>query len=259
VTFRNAVVLLAIILALPGGAAPAPAAAAQTITVSAAASLGAALRAIGNAFEARHPGLTLELNLGSSGALRQQIQHGAPVDVFLSAAEAPMQALIERGLVDAADVRVFATNRLVLVRGRYAPPVLQSWHDLVQPDVRRVAIGNPDHVPAGEYGKAVLESLALWEQLQNKLVFGEDVRQVLAYVESGAADAGLVYSTDAAATHGIHVVARAPAGSHGAIRYPAAVVATSRVPDAARSFIDYLLSEEGQALLREYGFGGPED
>src|SRR5690606_30936334 len=135
----------------------------------------------------------------------------------------------------------------------------QSWDDLVRGNIQRVAVGNPEHVPAGQYGKAVLENLGLWGRIQDKLVFGEDVRQVLAYVESGAADAGLVYRTDAAVSQRVRVVTQAPEGSHPPIRYPAAVVGTSRVPDEARMFVDYLLSEEGQATLAEYGLGAPGD
>lgn len=247
------------VIALSGAAWSTPVHAAETLVVSAAASLGDALNALKEAFEAKHEGWRLELNLGSSGALHQQIRHGAPVDVFLSAAEAPVQALVDLGLVDGDQVKVFATNRLVLIGGPHAPSRLRAWEDLLRNDVQRVAMGNPEHVPAGHYGRTVLENLDLWEPLQHKLVFGEDVRQVLAYVESGAADVGLVYGTDAAAAQQIHVVAPAPAGSHPPIRYPAAVVRTSRAPQQARGFLAFLLSEEGQAILRRYGFHGPED
>src|SRR5690606_38853528 len=106
----------------------------------------------------KHAGLKLELNLGSSGALRHQIEHGAPVDVFLSAAEGPMQALVDIGLVDGDEVTVFATNRLVLIRSAYAPAALGSWEDLAHGPIQRIAMGNPEHVPAGEYGQAVLEA-----------------------------------------------------------------------------------------------------
>lgn len=257
--FPIVALLLALVLALTGAVPMSPALGAETITVSAAASLGDALQAVKEAFEAKYPGVRLQLNLGSSRALRQQIEHGAPVDVFLSAAEDPMEALVQRGLVTTDEVKVFASNALVLVRSPYAPAGLQSWHHLLDEGVQRIAMGNPEHVPAGQYGRAVLETLGLWEPLQSKLVFGEDVRHVLAYVQSGAADAGLVYSTDATTAAGIHIVAPAPPGSHTPIRYPAAVVGSSRAPAAARAFVAYLLSEEGQAILGEYGFGGPED
>lgn len=253
--------LLALLLALSFAALPAPPRAAQAagvITVSAAASLEEALMAIKAAFEAEHPGLRVDLNLGSSGALGQQIQRGAPVDVFLSASEEPMQALVELGLVAPGDVRVFATGRLVLVGGRYTPATLAYWEDLSHAGIRRVALGNPEHVPAGQYGQAVLESLGLWEQIRDKLVFGEDVRQVLAYVESGGADAGLVYSTDAAAAPRVRIIAHAPAGTHPPIRYLGAVVGGSKARAEARAFMEFMLSAEGRAVLREHGFGSPE-
>lgn len=252
-------ILFPLLLAMASAVAAPPATAAATITVSAAASLADVLDAIQRAFEANNPGTRLELNLGSSGALRHQIQHGAPVDVFLSAAEEPVQALIAAGLAAPEDVRIFATNRLVLVRGPHASAGLQTWEDLLRSDVRRIAVGNPEHVPAGQYSRTVLENLGLWEQLQNKLVFGEDVRQVLAYVESGAADAALVYSTDAQMAQRVRALAPAPPGTHPPIRYSAAVVRTSRAPREARAFVDFLLSEDSRAILTAHGFGAPED
>lgn len=261
-SFRPAGPLIAVLAFLLAFGSPAPNAAAQaggTILVSAAASLGGVLADLKDSFEARHPGIRLELNLGSSGALRRQIEHGAPVDVFLSASWSPVQALIDRGFVHQDDVRIFATNRVVLVRSPYAPSTLQSWEDLLRGEVRRVAIGNPSHVPAGEYGKAVLESLGLWEPLQSKLVMGEEVLQVLAFVESGGADAGVVYRTDAARARRAQVVAEAPPASRPPVMYAAAVVQSSRAPALARAFVDFLVSDDGRAILAAHGFGGPEE
>jgi len=230
--------------------------AAAAITVSAAASLGGVVSDVQKAFELKEPGIKVDFNLGSSGALRQQIEHGAPVDVFLSAAQEPVRALTELGLVKEEEVWVFATNRLVLIQSRHTAFEMQSWEDLGRSEIRRIAIGNPDHVPAGQYGKSVLESLGLWETLQRKLVFAEDVRQVLAYVEAGGADAGIVYRTDAADAKRARLVADAPSGSHPPVVYLAAIVRASRQQGPARAFVEFLLSGEGQAILHHHGFGG---
>src|SRR5690606_36172960 len=130
---------------------------------------------------------------------QQQIERGAPVDVFIAAAEAPVEQLVRRGFIAQSAVRHVAANRLVLiVPARPGAAFVHGWKDLRGERVRRVGIGNPDHVPAGAYAKQALEFLGLWNELRPKLVMGEDVRQVLQYVRLGAVDAGIVYATDAA-------------------------------------------------------------
>jgi len=270
---------VALVFAFAAACSPAPAGARapEVITVSAAASLSEVLAEVIEAFEPARPGISVQLNLGSSGALQRQIELGAPVDVFLSAAAGPVQALVDKGLVPADQVWVFATNRVVLVASQNTSPGLQSWKDLLRSDVRRIAVGNPEHGPAGQYGRAVLESLGLWGPIEGKLVFGEDVRQVLAYVASGEVDAAIVYSTDvtagswagrapavvgpaAGAPAGrIRLVAEAPGESHEPVVYLAAILRDSRAPTPARSFVDFLVSAEGQAILNRYGFGGARD
>lgn len=254
---RNPILVLALFLSLALTTLATPALAAETITVSAAASLTDALAELTKGFEAS-TGIRVQVNLGSSGALRQQIEHGAPVDVFLSASEGQMQALVDVGLVDADQVQIFATNAVVLIRSPYADAI-GALDDLLTREVRYVAIGNPEHVPAGQYGQTALESLGLWQDLQEKLVLGEDVRQVLSYVESGGADAGLVYSTDAATSSDVVVVAQAPVGSHDPVAYPAAVIRDSKNANEAVTFIAYLLSADGREVLNRYGFGNLED
>jgi len=226
------------------------------LIVSAAASLGPALIELQPEFHRRHPGVRVRFNFGSSGALQAQIARGAPVDVFISAAQAPMDALIASGHVGPAAVRDLAANRLVLVRPD--PPTerdpVSTWADLATDRARRIAIGNPAHVPAGQYARAVLEHLELWTLVQRKLVFGEDVRQVLTWVERGEVEAGLVYWSDAVASVRARVVAEAPPGSHLPIVYPMAVLRESRHQDAAARFVEFLLGPTGQAALARHGF-----
>lgn len=224
------------------------------VTVSAAASLGSALAEAQTAFEAEHGSVKIRLNLGSSGALQKQIQQGAIVDLFISAAQGPIDALVQDGLVDAATVQTLAVNQVVLIRPTGTDPVVRTWADLTSDKVARVALGDPQHVPAGQYGKAVLEHLNLWSTLEGRLVLGEDVRQVLRYVESGEVQAGIVYRTDGAGSQKVEVVEAAPPGSHAPIVYPVAVLKGAPPPKAAQQFLDYLLSEAGRAILTKHGF-----
>lgn len=258
-------VCLALVLAACGtGPSPQPAGQAAEpgptpepveITVSAAASLTDALHTIQTEFEVAHQSIRVRFNFGSSGALQQQIAQGAPVDLFIAAGPEPMKALIEAGLVEASAVRNLASNQVVLIRGQSAADTVKGWEDLASPHVRRIALGNPAHVPAGQYAQAVLEHLGLWDAVQPRLVFGEDVRQVLNFVASGEADAGIVYRTDAAGSPEVIVLAEAPEGSHPPVLYPMAVLEESPRKAQALAFADYLLSPAGVEILRQHGFG----
>ncbi|HYX42694.1 MAG TPA: molybdate ABC transporter substrate-binding protein, partial [Pyrinomonadaceae bacterium] len=151
----------------------------------------------------------------------------------------------------------FARNTLVLIlpRSQATTQESQSFERLTQGSVRKLAIGNPQTVPAGFYARQTLVNLNLWDKVQTKLVLAEDVRQVLDYVARAEVDAGLVYVTDIAPTNqDVFVAAPAPATTHDAILYPIAVVKDSRHAEAALSFIALVLSPEGQAVLKKYGF-----
>ncbi len=224
------------------------------ITVSAAVSLRDALNDIQPLFVQAYPAIRLRFNFGSSGALQRQIEQGAPVDLFIAAAPESVTALVRVGLVSPDEVRSLATNRVVLVRGKAVTSDLSTWEQLTSAAVQRIAIGNPEHVPAGQYGRQVLQWLGLWQALQQRLVQAEDVRQVLYYVESGAVQAGIVYATDARLA-GVKVVAEAPPGSHEPVTYPMAVLRDSPQAVQARVFADFLASPAGQAVLHQYGFG----
>ena len=232
------------------GRKPAP----VDLTLSAAASLGDVLKQALPGFEQSHPGLRVRLNLGSSGALANQIKQGAPVDVFASAGEPQMDELVKGGQVDGAGVRKLAGNRLVLVVPAQGSGKVSGWNDLQGEAVRHVAMGNPAHVPAGQYAEATLKALGLWEALQPRLVLGEDVRQTLQFVESGEAEAGLVYATDAATSRKVRVAATAPEDAHTPIVYPVAVVGASSHPREAQALLNYLLGPETAKALRAAGF-----
>ncbi|MFS8639265.1 MAG: molybdate ABC transporter substrate-binding protein [Symbiobacteriaceae bacterium] len=227
------------------------------VLVSAAASLQDALREAAAEFVRQHPDIELRFNFGSSGALAQQVVAGAPVDVFIAAGRQPMDLLIGKGLVDPGSVHVIARNQVVLIAPRDGTAALRGWQDLGGGQVDRIAIGDPAHVPAGQYGRQVLEHLGLWEQVQGKLVLDQDVREVLHHVATGEARAGIVYRTDAAPSDEVVVVAEAPAGSHAPVVYPLAVPKTSRHPEQAWALAGFLSSSQGQVILQRHGFLPP--
>lgn len=250
---KMALLLLSLALVLSACSAR-PESAPAEIIVSAAASLTDVLRELQPVFVAEHPAVKLRFNFGSSGALQKQIEGGAPADLFIAAAVDPMAALVRQGMVEQSAVKTAAFNRVVLIRGRSADAAVSTWADLRSVQVKRIALGNPAHVPAGQYARAVLEHLNLWGAVEQRLVLGEDARQVLNYVESGEVAAGIVYRTDAAQSQKVVIVAEAPAGSHPTVAYPMAVLKESRHAAQAQAFADFLLSEQGKQTLTKYGF-----
>ena len=246
------VLLLAALVAAVGSGR----AAAAELTVSAAASLADALREIVPAFEAANPGARVRLNLGGSGALLQQIAHGAPVDVYASADTATMADAVARGLVRPGAARDFASNTLVLVVPATSNRRPQALADLRQPAYARVAIGLPASVPAGRYAQQALDAAGLWPAVQAKAVVAHSVRQVLDYVARGEVDAGFVYATDARLMPD-RVRVALPVATPTPLRYTLAPVAASREPALAGRFVAHLLAPPAQQVLARHGFGRP--
>ena len=222
------------------------------LTVSAAASMQDALQAVGEAYQ-ESSNTSVSYNFGSSGTLQQQIEQGAPVDVFISAAQKQMDALEAKNLLLAGTRQDLLKNEVVLIvpRNANAP---SGFQDLTGSAVERFSLGQPESVPAGQYGKEVLTSLNLYEQIEPKTVFAKDVRQVLTYVETGNVDAGIVYATDALLSDQVKVVATAPEASHEPIIYPVAVLERTENPEAAKEFVQFLSGDRAQELFEEYGF-----
>lgn len=231
----------------------------ESINVAAAISLREALAQTAGDYE-KASGDHVEMTFGSSGQLLAQIKSGAPIDVFVSAAQAQVDELIEKKLVEKSTRQVVAGNKLVLVVPGDAKDAINSFEQLTSAGVKRVAIGEPKTVPAGMYAMQVLKKLKIDEKLEEKLLYGANVRQVLDYVQRGEVSAGVVYATDAKeAGDKVKVVATADASTHDPIRYPAVIVKASAKQEAAKKFLEYVRGEKGQAVLRAKGFAGADD
>ncbi len=235
----------------------------SSITVSAAISLKDALDELGPIFQVQQHrknggnGTAVTYNYGGSGTLARQIEQGAPVDVFFSAAEKQMDELAAQNLIVADTRRDLVGNALVLITPTQST-ALNSFQDLTGSAVKTIALGEAGTVPAGMYARQTLEHLGLFAAVEKKAVYAKDVRAVLTYVETGNADAGLVYQTDANASQKVRVVAVAPSDSHDPILYPAAVLRDSKDKSAARAFLEFLQGPDARAVFQKYGFTSAE-
>jgi molybdate transport system substrate-binding protein len=251
--FMSALVYFAALL-LATGASAQPRSV-HEIIVSAAISLKNAFEEIGKVFMEKHPGAKVGFNFGGSGDLARQIEAGAPVDVFASAAQKDIDDIDRKGLVAPNSRKNFAGNALVLVKPASSNIPINSMEDLRKKEVGKVSIGNPQTVPAGRYAEEALKHFNLWESLKEKLIFAENVRQVLDYVARGEVDAGLVYSTDAMArSKEVKVVMRLPEDSHQPVVYPIGVIKGTKEESLSRAFVDLVVSTEGQRILNKHGF-----
>lgn len=224
----------------------------RPLTVFAAASTTSALQEVAADYESRgHP--APRLVFASSGVLARQITGGAPADLYLSANVRWMEWLVDQGVVSGPPVDLLG-NRLVLVEPAEHTVALKLDASLPgRLEEKRLAIGDPAHVPAGLYAKAALEALGLWSRLADRTVRMPNVRAALLLVERGEVGAGIVYVTDAAITDRVRVAATFPAESHPPIVYPAAIVAGGRI-EAAEAFLHFLQGEAAATIFRRHGF-----
>lgn len=226
---------------------------AATINVFAAASLSEALKEIASAYE-RQAGDKVVFNFGASSTLARQIEEGAPADIFFSADEARMDALDRKGLIVRDTRRSHLSNSLVVVIAADRPMQIHSAGDLVQTSVKRVALADPKTVPAGIYAREYLEKMHLWGAIEKRVVPLDNVRAALSAVESGNADAGIVYKTDANISKKVKVAYEVPVKEGPAISYPMAVVKATEKLEAARRFLDYLESDQSGRVFEKAGF-----
>ncbi|MHC5609526.1 MAG: molybdate ABC transporter substrate-binding protein [Nostoc sp.] len=224
-----------------------------SILVSAAASLKEAMEEIKPLYQQSKSDVNISYNFGASGALQQQIEQGAPADIFISAGKKQMDALEQKGLLLTGSRTNLANNRLVLIVAQDVVGI-GSFYDLTDSKIKKIAIGEPRSVPAGQYGEQVLKKLKLYDRVKSKLVFANNVRQVLAAVESGNAEAGLVYATDAKISNKVKVVVAADDKFHSPIVYPVAIIKSSKNTSAAKDFVEFLSGSQVKAVLKKDGF-----
>lgn len=204
-------------------------------------------------FEAQYPNVKIEGTYDSSGKLQSQIEAGADVDIFFSAALKQMQALQEEGYIDADASIDLLENKIVLIVPKGSEEGYTSFEDIVNADM--AAIGDPESVPAGQYGKEALENLGLWSEVENKLSLGTNVTEVLNWVAEQSADAGIVYATDAAfIPEKVTVIAAAPEGSVSKVIYPVAKLKDTANKEAADAFMEFLQSADALKVFEEAGF-----
>ena len=230
-----------------------PRSTAAQLDVLAAASLSDAFKELAPQFQAA-TGHTLRLNFGASGALARQIREGAPADVFISADELRVDQLEKAGLLLPGTRKTILANTLVIVVAADGGATVTQPADLTKADVRRVAIGEPATVPVGTYTKEYLQKLGLWKPLLDKMVPLDTVRAVLAAVESGNADAGFVYQTDALISKKVRIAMAVPRAEGPKITYPAAVLKDAKSPEAARALVTFLAGPEVQKVFARFGF-----
>lgn len=225
-----------------------------TLNVSAATSLTKALTEINSLYVVDNPKMTITPNFGGSGTLQTQIENGALVDVFLSAAIDKMDNLQNKDLLINDTRRNLVNNNIVMIVPADSTLGLTSFNDLTLDKVKKVAVGDPKSVPAGDYAHQAFDLLGITAKVQPKEVLGANVGQVLTYVEGDNVDAGIVYSTDALTSTKVKVVASAPAEINAKVTYPVAVIKATKIPDAARKYMDFLFSAQAKAVFKKYGF-----
>ena len=223
------------------------------LTVSAAASMQDVLKEIEVLYSRKYPEAKTIFNFGSSGSLQHQIEQGAPVDLFISAAPQQMDNLAQKGLLMAKTRQDLVKNQMVLVVPKDSQSI-DNFASLSEESIEKIALGEPNSVPAGQYARQILTNLNIVDAVEVKAVYGKDVRQVLSYVATGNTDAGIVYRTDAVNSERVKVVAIASETAHSPVVYPMAVIKNSTNAQAARQMLQFLSTPEARAIFKRHGF-----
>lgn len=227
-------------------------AARSELIISAAASMQDVLQEIRTLYNQQYPRAKIVFNFGSSGSLQQQIEQGAPVDMFISAAPQQMNNLAAKQLLLGKSRQNLVKNEMVLIVPKNTQSI-DGFADLAKTSVGQIALGEPTGVPAGRYAQEILASLNIIDAVNPKAVYGKDVRQVLNYVATGNTDAGIVYRTDALDTQ-VEIVATASETILSPVVYPVAIVKDSKHPKQAQQFLQFLFSDKAQAIFEQHGF-----
>jgi molybdate transport system substrate-binding protein len=229
---------------------------ALAITVFAASDLGPAFKQLVPEYE-RQTGTKVTLVLGSTGMLTQQIRNGAPADVFFAANESYVEQLSVESLTSEQTRAVYARGRIAIVTSRSWGTPIDQLTALAAPSVKRVAIANPTHAPYGLAARQALEAAGVWNAVQRKLVYGENVQQAVQFVRSGSADAGIV-ARSVADTPDLRWT-MVDQRFHAPLDQVAVVLARTRQPAAAKAFIDYVNGPAGRGVMRRFGFLLPDE
>ena len=224
------------------------------LTISAAISLKDALEEIKPIYQTIHQDLEIIYNFSSSGSLQQQIEQGAPVDIFISAGNKQMDALESKKLLLVGTRQKLLTNQLVLVTPKNEK-LINKIQDLTQTNVEKIAMGEPHSVPAGQYTIEVLSYYQILDKIKSKIIYAKNVRQVLSYLETGNVNAGFVYLSDAKTSREIRLVEIFSKNSHSPIVYPIAVLNSSKNPKIAKEFSQFLFSRSAKKVFNKFGFG----
>ena len=224
------------------------------LLVSAAASMTDVLKEIAEEYKEVDPNTALVFTFGSSGALQSQIEEGAPVDLFISAAQKQMTALEEKDLIIKDSKKTLLENKIVLIVPKDSTLDINSFEELTKDEIKKIALGEPAGVPVGQYSEEIFTNLGILEEVNAKAVYGSDVRTVLTWVESGEVDCGVVYATDAFSTDNVKILSEAPEGSHTEVTYPAAIIKSSKNVEKAQAFLDYLSTDEAAQIFVKHGF-----
>ena len=219
--------------------------------VSAAADLTPAFQELGTQFE-REKGIEVIFNFGSTGQLSQQIEQGAPVDLFAAANVSYVDDLEKRGLILPDTKALYAQGRITLWTRKDSPLNLTRLEDLTQPTVKKLAIANPDHAPYGVAAREALQTVGIWQTIKDKIVFGENIRQTLQYAESGNVDVAIVALSLSIGSEGRYTLI--PATLHQPLNQALAVIKGAKNEAAARQFAAYVNSAAGRTVMRKYGF-----
>ena len=222
--------------------------------ISAAASLTNAMNDLAKVYATDNPNVKIVFNFGSSGALQQAIENGGETDLFFSAAQKQMNALDEKDELADGTRKDLLRNEVVLIVPNDSDKKISAFTDAATDKVTKIALGEPAGVPVGQYSEEIFNALNILDAVKSKAVYGSDVRQVLAWTESGEVDCGVVYATDAAISDKVKVAATAPKGSHKPVIYPAAAIKSSKNLDAAKKFLDFTGSDAAKKVFEQYGF-----
>lgn len=231
----------------------------ERIVVSASLSLENAFREIGKLYESKH-NVKVIFTFGESGDLLRQLEGGAPVDVFASDSEKDMDQADKKGLIEPLTRRDFTKNELVLIVPAWEKKVVRNFPGLAGGAIKKIAIGNPETVPAGRYAEEIFQYYHIFDTVKDKLFFVESERRVLEHVDRAEVDAGIIYFSDALLKSTlikgseVKTIVVAPPASHEPVTYPIAAMKNTKALDLSKKFIAVVASEEGQMILQKYGF-----